>query len=143
MVWIAISKTWKSPIIFVPQGAKVNTNAYIETILTTALQAAKNHFKKSRSSSNKTVHYHTRPRRHRSGAKTIFQDFGAKRFGHLHHQISTRWTFVLGPFWRQMHVLLLMCQLKPSRVLLRRHRQKYPKKPCAKQQRAFMADMSM
>ena len=45
MVWAAISKTWKSPIIFVPQGAKVNTNAYIETILTPALQAAKKHFK--------------------------------------------------------------------------------------------------
>ena len=45
VVWAAISKTWKSPIIFVPQGAKVNTNAYIETILTPALQAAKKHFK--------------------------------------------------------------------------------------------------
>ena len=45
MVWAAISKTWKSPLIFVPQGAKVNTNAYIETILTPALQAAKKHFK--------------------------------------------------------------------------------------------------
>ena len=45
MVWAAISKTWKSPIIFVPQGAKVNTNAYIETILTPALQAVKKHFK--------------------------------------------------------------------------------------------------
>ena len=45
MVWAAISKTWKSPLIFVPQGAKVNTNAYIETILTPALQAVKKHFK--------------------------------------------------------------------------------------------------
>ena len=45
MMWAAISKTWKSPLIFVPQGAKVNTKAYIETILTPALQAAKKHFK--------------------------------------------------------------------------------------------------
>ena len=45
MVWAAISQTWKSPLIFVPQGAKVNTKAYIETILTPALQAAKKHFK--------------------------------------------------------------------------------------------------
>ena len=45
MVWAAISKTWKSPIIFVPQGVKVNTNVYIDTILTPALQAAKKHFK--------------------------------------------------------------------------------------------------
>ena len=41
MVWAAISKTWKSPLIFVLQGAKVNTNAYIDTILTPALQEAK------------------------------------------------------------------------------------------------------
>ena len=33
-------------------------------------------------------------------------------FGHPHHQISTQWTFVFGPFWRQMPVLLVMCQLK-------------------------------
>ena len=45
MVWAAISKTWKSPLIFVPQGVKINTNAYIETILSPALQAAKKHFK--------------------------------------------------------------------------------------------------
>lgn len=45
MVWAAISKTWKSPLIFVPQGAKVNTNSYIELILTPALQEAKKHFK--------------------------------------------------------------------------------------------------
>ena len=45
MVWATILKTWKSPIIFVPQGAKVNTNAYVETILTSSLQAAKKHFK--------------------------------------------------------------------------------------------------
>ena len=45
MVWAVISKTWKSPIIFVPQGVKVNTNVYIDTILTPALQAAKKHFK--------------------------------------------------------------------------------------------------
>ena len=132
MVWAAISKTWKSPIIFVPQGVKVNTNVYIDTILTPALQAAKNTSKTSRSSFNKMVHHHTRPRRHRSGAKTIFQDFGARRFGHLHHQISTRWTFVFGLFRRQMPVLLLMYQWKPLIVLLRRHGRKCPKKPCVK-----------
>ena len=45
MVQAAISKTWKYPIIFVPQGAKANTNAYIKTISTPAFQAAKKHFK--------------------------------------------------------------------------------------------------
>ena len=45
MVWTIIFKPWKSPLIFVPQDAKVNTNPYIETILTPALQEAKKHFK--------------------------------------------------------------------------------------------------
>ena len=45
MVWAAVSKTWKSPLIFVPQDAKVNTNSYIDTILTFALAEAKKHFK--------------------------------------------------------------------------------------------------
>ena len=44
-VWAAILKTWKFTIIFVSPGEKVNTDAYIETILTPALQAAKKHFK--------------------------------------------------------------------------------------------------
>ena len=28
MVWVAVSKTWKSSLIFVNEGAKVSTNAY-------------------------------------------------------------------------------------------------------------------
>ena len=38
MVWAAVSKTWKSPLIFVKQGAKVNTNVYINDILAPALR---------------------------------------------------------------------------------------------------------
>ena len=55
MVWATISKTWKSPLIFVPQGAKVNTNSYIETILTPALKEPrpKNTSKTNCSLSNK------------------------------------------------------------------------------------------
>ena len=33
MVWAAVSKTWKLPLIFVKQGVKVNTNVYIDDIL--------------------------------------------------------------------------------------------------------------
>lgn len=45
MVWAAVSKSWKSPLIFVKEGAKVNTNAYIDDILTPALCEMKKHFK--------------------------------------------------------------------------------------------------
>ena len=45
MVWAAVSKTWKSPLIFVKEGVKVNTNVYIDEILTPALREMKKHFK--------------------------------------------------------------------------------------------------
>ena len=38
IVWDAVSKTWKSPLIFVKQGAKVNTNVYLDNILVPALR---------------------------------------------------------------------------------------------------------
>ena len=45
MVWAAVSKIWKSPLIFVKKCTKVNTNAYIDDILTPALHEMKKHFK--------------------------------------------------------------------------------------------------
>ena len=45
IMWAAISKIRKSPLIFVSQNAKVNTNAYLDTILTPALQEAEKHMK--------------------------------------------------------------------------------------------------
>ena len=44
MLWAAVSKTWKSLLIFVKEGAKVNTNAHIDHILTPALREIKKHF---------------------------------------------------------------------------------------------------
>ena len=42
----AVSKTWKSPLIFAKQGAKVNTSVYIDDdILAPALRDMKEHFK--------------------------------------------------------------------------------------------------
>ena len=43
MVWTAVSKTWKSLLIFIKQGMKLNTNAYIENILIPLSQAIKKH----------------------------------------------------------------------------------------------------
>ena len=45
MVWVAVSKTWKSHFIFVKQGAKVNTSVYIDDILAPDLRDMKEHFK--------------------------------------------------------------------------------------------------
>ena len=45
MVWSAISKSWKSPLIFVKEGVKVNTDLYVNDILTPALASMKEKFK--------------------------------------------------------------------------------------------------
>ena len=45
MVWAGVSATWKSPLIFVPEGVKINSMSYIEDILVPAAAAAKEHFK--------------------------------------------------------------------------------------------------
>ena len=44
-VWAAVSKTLKSSLVLVNQGAKVNTNEYIDDILAPALRDMKEHFK--------------------------------------------------------------------------------------------------
>ena len=46
MVWAAVSKTQRSPLTFVKQGAKVNKFVYIEDILAHDLRDIKEHFKK-------------------------------------------------------------------------------------------------
>ena len=117
-------------LIFLHKYAKVNTNSYIETIWAPVLLPAKLHLKEKHSPSNKTVYYHTRPKRHRNSAKTIFLTFGARKFGRFHHPTSTQWTFMFGLFWRKMPVLLLLLQLWNSSALLKRHEQKYHKKLC-------------
>ena len=45
MVWGAISESWKSPLIFVKEGVKVNTDSYVNDILTPALASMKEKFK--------------------------------------------------------------------------------------------------
>lgn len=45
MVWAAVSKSWKSPLIFVEQGVKINTDRYINDILVPAFEEMKKHFK--------------------------------------------------------------------------------------------------
>ena len=45
MVWAAISENWRSPLIFVKKGDKLNANSYIEDILTPAHVEMKKHFK--------------------------------------------------------------------------------------------------
>lgn len=46
MVWAAVSKTWRSPLIFVDQDVKINAKCYVETILKPMLESAKDHFSK-------------------------------------------------------------------------------------------------
>ena len=45
MVWAAISENWRSTLIYVKEGTKLNANSYIEDILTPAHVEMKKHFK--------------------------------------------------------------------------------------------------
>ena len=44
MVWAAISKSCRSPLIFVDPGAKINAKCYVDNILKPMLEYAKDHF---------------------------------------------------------------------------------------------------
>ena len=44
MVWAAVSKTWRSLLIFIDQSAKINAKYYVENILEPMLKSAKDHF---------------------------------------------------------------------------------------------------
>ena len=44
MIWAAISENWRSLLIFVKKGAKLNANSYIQDILTPAHVEMKKHF---------------------------------------------------------------------------------------------------
>ena len=44
MVWAAVSKTWKSPLILVQEGVKVTADRYIREILKPMEEAANAHF---------------------------------------------------------------------------------------------------
>ena len=44
MVWATISKSWRCPLVFVHQGAKINTKCFVDSILKPMLEYAKDHF---------------------------------------------------------------------------------------------------
>ena len=45
-VWAAVSKSWRSPLIFVDQSTKINAKCYADNILKPMLEYAKDHFGK-------------------------------------------------------------------------------------------------
>ena len=100
MVWATVSKTWK-PLIFVKQGAKVNTNVYNDDILAPALRDMKI------SLSNRVVLPLKPPTKPKLGTETISRGFGERNCGLLHRPISTQRTSVFGPCWKHTQLLSL------------------------------------
>ena len=78
MVWAAISENWRSPLIFVKEGDKLNANSYIEDILTPAPVEMKKHF-------NRTVRPLTHQTKPWTCVRVTFQLSGGKNCGLLHH----------------------------------------------------------
>ena len=85
MVWATISENWRFTFIFVKEGTKLNTNLYIEDILTPAHVEMKKHFKDDLSHSNRTVRPLTLQTKPRTGVRVTFQLSGGKNCGLLHY----------------------------------------------------------
>ena len=82
MDWAAVSKTWRSFLIFIDQSTKINAKYYVEIILEPMLKSAKNHFGMTPCGhSTRTVLRHTQRMFHRTGAESIFSGFGLKKCG--------------------------------------------------------------
>ena len=79
MVWAVVSKMWKSPLIFIKQGMKLNINACIEDILIPASQAMKKHFgKKNFTFQQDSAPSHT-SRKIQAWCKVNFLNFWSKK----------------------------------------------------------------
>ena len=139
-MWAAIFKTWKSSLTFVPQGAKVYTKLYIEIVLTPTLLTAKNYFKKKSFTFQQDGALSHTYKKTQKWCQDHFHSFWSKKVWPFFHPTSTQWTFVFGPFWRQISVLFLKCHLSHSGALLERHAGKYHKKPCVNQEKDFAGD---
>ena len=61
MVCAAVSQSWKSPLIVVKLGVKINTDRYIKDILVLALEEMEKSFKDHPSPSKKMEHHPTPP----------------------------------------------------------------------------------
>ena len=100
MVWAAVTKPWKSPLIFVKQSAKVITNVYIDDILSPALGDMKEHLNMKISPLKRTVLPPKAPIKPKLSAETISSGFGARNCDLFLRLISTQWSSVFGPCWK-------------------------------------------
>ena len=75
MVWAAVSKSWKSPIIFIERGVKINTDAYINKILVPASKKWQIPLETDHLSFNKMVLQPILRKNLKICAKSTFQDF--------------------------------------------------------------------
>ena len=113
MVWAAVFKSWRSPLIFVEEMVKINARVYIEKILTPMLESADDHFGDDtlwtfqQDGANTTQQISPR-----TGAVTIFHNSGRKRNGLHAPQTSTRWTSPYGQFLRPITALKFTILLK-------------------------------
>ena len=81
MVWAAVSKTWRSLLIFINQSAKINAKYYVENILEPMLKSAKDHFGDDTLWTFQQDNATSQRMLHRTGAESIFSGFGLKKCG--------------------------------------------------------------
>ena len=105
MVWGAISKSWKSPLIFVKEGVKVNTDSYVNDILTPALASMKEKFKnKSFTFQQDGAPSHT-SKKTQKWCKEHFPSFWTKDLWPPSSPDLNPMDFCVGVFWKKKPVL--------------------------------------
>ena len=88
MVWAAVSQAGKSPLVFVPEGVKINKETYIETILEQTLKPwAKKRTETRAGLFSRTAQQATPRASPNSGAKTTAQASSPRTSGPHHPQI--------------------------------------------------------
>ena len=91
MVW---AKSWRYPLIFVDQGAKIKPKCYVDNIFKTSWNMLRITLARTLCKhSNKMAQHHTPQTSPKIGVETIFQMFGPKKCGLHAPRILIPWIF--------------------------------------------------
>ncbi|KAI6648783.1 hypothetical protein LOD99_7046 [Oopsacas minuta] len=117
MVWAGVTATGRTPLIFIPQGVKINRSVYRESILENVLKRwAQSHF-----GNDLWVFQQDSAPAHKDKAtqmwcKTNFAGVISPKSGHLVRQSLSPSTSLYGPYWRRGLTLHPIVQLRFLRV---------------------------
>ena len=98
MVWVAFSKTWKSPFIFIEKNVKINAEYYVANVLKPILLLLNDRYKDKNWTFQQDAQLLIRQKLYKSSAKEIF----SQRICGLHAlRTLILWTLVFGRYFKK------------------------------------------